>query len=163
MIIMLNVRVRGVDTTIRDIARCSDELHDGARNGVNNAAKYLMEKIVAKFGVYQLTGGDPKGYGAWKKLKIETIMKKVKHGYSSAPLIMTGATKGSFSVKEGGIGRLAASVSSSSDALAYQVYGAPGANVPMRDPVRVTAKEEKDKCHDIVAEAIFKKIGGSIS
>jgi hypothetical protein len=147
---MLNVRVRGIDTAIRDLVRTQDDVYDEARAGINAAAKHLMEKIIEKFGKYNPTGGDPGGHGGWRKLKFETIKKKSNRGYSTAPLIMTGETKGSFSVKEGGAGRLAASVHSSSNVLAYHVYGAPGANVPMRDPVRVTAKEEKDACHDII-------------
>lgn len=155
---MLNVRIRGIDTAIRDLVRTEEDVYDEARRGINEAAEHLMGKIVEKIGKYNPTGGDPGGHGAWKKLKFQTVKKKLMHGYSSAPLIMTGGTKNSFSIKEGGVGRLAASVHSSSDVLAYHVYGAPSANVPMRDPARITAKEESDTCHKIIEDHIIKAI-----
>lgn len=152
---MLNVRVRGVDTTVRNLVKANENILDEAREGCEDAAEYLMGKIVDKFGTYQPTGGDPKGYGAWKKLSMETRFTKMrKYGFTDRPLIATGATKGSFSIKKAGKGRLAASVSSDSEVLKYHVYGAPRANVPMRDPARVTAKEEKDKCHEIIMKKV---------
>ncbi len=152
---MFNVRIRGVDRTLRNLASVSDEVHDSAKDGCNEAAKYLLEKVRAKFGVYQSTGGDPGGRGRWKKLSPDTMMKKIsKYGFSGKPLIATGKTVGSLKVKEGGVGRLAASVSADSDYLVHHVYGAPGANVPMRDPMRVTAVEERDACHEIIEKCI---------
>lgn len=152
---MLNVRVRGVDTAVRNLVRANEDILDEAREGCEDAAEYLMDKIIAKFGVYQPTGGDPKGYGAWRKLAMSTRFSKMRrYGFSDRPLIATGATKDSFSIKKAGKGRLAASVSSDSDTLKHHVYGAPRANVPMRDPARVTAKEEKDKCHDIIMKKV---------
>lgn len=156
---MFSVRIRGVDRTIRNLVNTHDNIEDGARDGCNAAAKYLLGKIRDKFGKYNPTGGDPGGHGSWKRLTPDTIWKKVrKYGHNSGPLIASGKTVGSLSVKEGGKGRLAASVSVSSDYIAYHVYGAPGANVPMRDPMRVTAKEEKDECHDIVEKYVMDAI-----
>jgi len=151
---MFKVRIRGVDRVIRNLASASDDVHDGARRGCNSAAEYLAKKIRAKFGKYNPTGGDPGGYGAWKRLKIATRIKKArKYGSGDNPLIATGETVGSITIVEGGVGRLAASVGLSGK-IAYHVYGAPGAGVPMRDPARVTAKEEKDQCHKIVEDYI---------
>jgi len=146
--------MRGIDTSLRSLIRSHDEIYDEARNGINHAAQHFLDKVVDKFGKYQSTGGDPNGYGSWKKLKYETIKKKILKGYPKSPLIMTGNTKDSFSVKMGGKGTLAASVSSDSDVLIYHIYGAPGANVPMRDPVRITAKEEMQACHDIIEKYV---------
>lgn len=150
-----NVRIRGVDRVIRNLVETNDGIYDSAREGCNEAARHLLTKIKEKFGKYNPTGGDPGGYGSWRKLSIGTRIKKMrKYGFSDKPLIATGKTVGSLSVKEGGKGRLAASVSVESDYIIHHVYGAPGANVPMRDPMRVTALEEKQACHDIVENYI---------
>lgn len=159
---MLKTRVRGVDTYIRDLAKLEYKTYDAAREGVIKAAEYLLEKVIAKIGVYQETGGPPKGHGRWKKLKWDTIQRKVrKYGKGGdRPLLASGALKDSFSVVEGGKGRLSASVGSDSEYLVHHVYGAPRANVPMRDPVRVTAVEEMDACHNIIEDKIMEEIGG---
>jgi hypothetical protein len=39
------------------------------------------------------------------------------------------------------------------------VYGAPRAGIPMRDPIRITAKEEMETCHKIIEDKIMKEIG----
>lgn len=150
---MFKVRIRGIDTYIRDLAKLSDKTFFAAEDGILKAAQHLLEKVKNKIGVYQPTGGDPGGYGRWKKLKFETIKKT-----GSRPLIYTGALKDSFSIIKGGKGRLSASVGSDSDYLIHHVYGAPGANVPMRDPIRITAKEEMEKCHDMIEKEIMKEI-----
>ena len=152
---MFNVRIRGIDAALRGLIRADDAIERFARQGVNKAAEHLMDKVIAKFGKYQPTGGDPKGYGGWRKLKFTTLKKKASKGQPMVPLIATGETVSSFSIKEGGRGRLAASVSSSSDHLVYHVYGVPGRNIPMRDPIRITAIEEKQACHDIIEEYVM--------
>lgn len=159
---MLKTRVRGVDTYIRDLAKLEYKTYDAAREGVIKAAEYLLKKVVAKIGVYQETGGPPKGHGRWKKLKWDTIQRKVrKYGKGGdRPLLASDALKDSFSVVEGGKGRLSASVGSDSEYLVHHVYGAPRANVPMRDPVRVTAVEEMDACHKIIEDKVMEEIGG---
>lgn len=154
-------RVRGVDTYIRDLAKINDETFKAARRGTVLAAEHLLEKVKSKIGVYQSTGGPPGGYGRWPRLKYETRLKKLrKYGVGDKPLLMKGedGLLGSFSVVEGGKGRLSASVGSSSPYLIHHVYGAPGANVPMRDPIRVTAKEEMEACHKIIEDEIMKEI-----
>lgn len=156
----IKFRVRGVDKYIRDLSKVSDESFMHARTGVEKAAEYLLEKVVSKIGVYQPTGGEPRGYGRWKKLKYETVSRKLRrYNVGDKPLLASGALKGSFSVIKGGKGRLSASVGSDSEYLVHHVYGAPGANVPMRDPIRITAIEELDECHKIIADEIIKKMG----
>ncbi len=155
---MISVRIRGIDTTIRKLVNTHDGIYDNTRDAINTAAAMLLERIKAKFGVYQSTGGDPGGYGSWQKLKYNTIKMKLQHGYPNKPLIMTGNTMNSFSIKEGGEGRLSASVSSSSKVLIHHIYGAPKAHVPMRDPARITAMECKQECHDMIEKAILDAI-----
>ena len=156
----IRFRVRGVDKYVRDLSKTSDEAFMHARTGVEKAAEYLLEKVISKIGVYQPTGGDPKGYGRWKKLKYETVVRKLRrYNVGDKPLLASGALKDSFSVIKGGKGRLSASVGSDSEYLVHHVYGAPGANVPMRDPIRITAIEELDECHKIIADEIIKKMG----
>lgn len=155
---MFSVRIRGIDRITRNIANINDETFDAAREGCNEAARHLLKKIKLKFGTYQSTGGAPKGHGPWPKLKIETRLKKMKkYGYADKPLIATGKAMSSLTIKEGGRGRLAASVSTEGY-IVHHVYGAPKANVPMRDPMRVTAVEEKDACRDIVNDYIQKAL-----
>ena len=154
-------RVRCVDTYIRDLAKTNDETFNAARRGVIMAAEHLLEKVKGKIGTYQPTGGPPSGYGRWPKLKYETRLKKLrKYGVGDKPLLMKGENGllGSFRVIKGGKGRLSASVGSDSEYLIHHVYGAPGANVPMRDPIRVTAMEERDTCHEIIENEIQKVI-----
>ena len=159
MAIEFKTRVRGIDTYIRDLAKLDSRTYSAARDGTVLAAEHLLQKVKDKIGVYQPTGGPPGGYGRWKKLKFETIKKKLKkYGVGDKPLYASGDLKESFSVVEGGRGRLSASVGSSSPYLIHHVYGAPGANVPMRDPIRVTAKEEMEACHKIIEDEIMKEI-----
>lgn len=157
----LKVRIRGIDTYIRDLAKIDHGTYDAARRGAVKAAQHLLEKVVAKIGKYQSTGGMMGGRGIWERLKEETIRKKLrKYNVGDKPLLASGDLKDSFSVVEGGRGRLSASVGSDSDYLIHHVYGAPGAHVPRRDPIRVTAVEEADTCHKIIEDEIMKEIDG---
>lgn len=157
----LKVRVRGVDTYVRDLAKIDHKTYNAAREGTIKAAKHLLEKVVAKIGVYQETGGPPKGHGRWKKLKYETVQRKVRRYGKGGdrPLLASGDLKESFKVVEGGKGRLSASVGSDSEYLIHHVYGAPRAGIPMRDPIRITATEEMEACHKIIEDEIMKEIG----
>lgn len=150
-----SVRIRGVDRTIRNLAKTSDAVLEAARAGCNEAGEHLLDAVKGKFGRYNSTGGPPGGYGSWPKLKYETKAKKLsKYGRDAGPLVASGKTVSSLHLKEAGKGRLAASVTADSSYLIHHVYGAPGANVPMRDPMRVTALEEKEACHKIILEHI---------
>lgn len=153
---MMKIRIHGIDSTIRDLAKTNDDTFDSARRGVKLSAEHLMEKIISKFGVYQKTGGD--NNGPWKKLAYETIKRKLRKGQPNKPLIATGNTMDSFSIKMGGKGRLSATVISSSETLIHHVYGAPNAGVPKRDPMLITADEERNVVHDIIIDEIWKEI-----
>lgn len=159
MAMEFKTRIRGIDTYIRDLAKTDDATFIAARRGIIKAAEHLLKVVKAKIGVYQSTGGAPGGYGRWPKLKWETRLKKLrKYNVGDKPLYASGDLKNSFSVVKGGKGRLSASVGSSSPYLIHHVYGAPGANVPMRDPIRITATEERDTCHEIIEDEIMKEI-----
>ena len=152
-------RVRGIDTYIRDLAKTNNDTFNAARRGVEKSAEHLLERVISKIGSYQPTGGDPGGYGRWKKLKYETIKKKIrKYGVGDNPLLASGSLRDSFRVIKGGKGRLSASVGSDSDYLVHHVYGAPGGHVPMRDPIKITAVEERDACHKIIEDEIMLEI-----
>ena len=157
------VRIRGIDTIIRDLAKIDQNTYYAARDGVNEAADYLLGVVRNKIGKYQPTGGDPGGSGRWKKLKWETVKRKaVKYGgKGDRPLLASTKLRDSFSVVEGGKGRLSASVGSDSQYLIHHVYGAPRAGVPMRDPIKITAIEEKDTCHEIIEDKIMEVINKS--
>lgn len=155
----MKVRIRGIDRYIRDLAKLDQQAYYAAEDGILKAAEYLLQKVIAKIGIYQPTGGEPGGYGRWKKLKHETIKKKIfKYGVGDKPLFASGALKESFTIVKGGKGRLSASVGSDSDYLIHHVYGAPKAHVPMRDPIRITAVEEMEECHKIIEDEIMKEI-----
>lgn len=147
----LKFRVRGVDRYIRDLAKIDQKTFDAAREGVIEAAEYLRDVVKEKIGTYQ---------PGWAKLKYETIKKKLRrYGVYEKPLYASGAMKDSIRVFKGGKGRLAASVGSDSPYLVHHVYGAPGAGVPQRDPIKVTAVEEMDMCHQIIEERIMRELG----
>ena len=137
------------------LAYTSDVTYNAARRGTILSAKHLMACIIDKFGKKNPTGGDPIGRGSWKALKYETRVRKVrKYGHDKGPLIASGKAKDSFTVIEGGANRLAASVGTDCNYLIHHIYGAPAANVPMRDPIRVTQEEEKQACRDIMVSEI---------
>lgn len=158
---LVKVRVRGIDSTIRDLARTDAEHMKAVRKGIVDAAEYLLEMMQRKFGVYQATGGT--GGGKWERLKYETNAKKLrKFGFSNKPLIATGSLKDSLTVLQsedilsGTKKTLAASVGSLDPKMIHHVYGAPRRNVPPRDLMLVTAVEEADACRDKIIDAIWK-------
>lgn len=155
---MVKVRIRGVDRYVRDLVADNEDLKRNAIKGVRKAAEYLLQVVKGKIGSYQSSGGGSLGFGPWPKLKFETIQRKLrKYGVGNKPLLGSGDLRDSFTVIEGGKGRISASVGSNDQKLVHHVYGAPGAGVPKRDPILVTANEERDKCHDIIIKEIMKK------
>lgn len=146
------VRIKGIDQFIRGLAKTNDATERAAVRGIMKSAEHLKQKVEEKFGVYQSTGGT--NGGAWQKLKYETIARKLRKGYGNKPLIETGAMKGSIKIIPGGKGRLAARVGSDDPKMVHHVYGAPGSGVPKRDPIIVTAEEQRNACHDIIEQEI---------
>lgn len=153
----LKVRVRGVDKALRTLANTNEQTRRAAYEGVSEAADYLKDIIQEKIGKYQSTGGD--GGGAWAKLKVDTIFRKMKkYGVGDKPLLASGALRDSFYVKKGGEGTISASVASKDPKLVYHIEG--NSRLPKRDPMIVTAIEEMDMCHDIIEDAINKVYSG---
>lgn len=153
---MVKIRIRGINQVTRSLSYASDLTYQAARRGTVKAAKYLLQKILAKFGHYQSTGGP--GGGPWPQLKFETIKKKLlKYGVGNKPLIASGQMSNSsnWTVVEGGTGRLAASVGTDDEKILNHIYGAPHAHIPQRDPCRVTAVEEMDKCRQIITDEVI--------
>lgn len=176
----VKVRLKGIDTTVRDLASISDKMHSNVRMGINDAAKFLMRQIKAKFGVYQPTGGE--GNGPWKKLSWVTQFRKMKmYGFKDKPLIASGKMRDSFYVKEGGAGTLSASIASTDPKLIFHIYGTRSrryatptyskkargygeevshgsGGVPPRDPMLVTAEECRDECSEIIKQVVYDAI-----
>lgn len=158
---VVKVRVRGVDTTIRDLVRQKEELRSNAQRGVKEAAGYLMQIMIEKMGSYQSTGGV--GGGPWAKLKPDTKFTKMrKYGSSTAntPLVATGNMKNSFGVIGATTTKgIAASVTNTDPKMIYHIYGSPKMGLPPRDVMLITAIEETDMTHDIIMDEVLKGIG----
>lgn len=139
---MVKTKVSGVDALIRDFDRKKSDIEDAITQGTDDAAEYLMEKIADKFGRYQ---------PGWAPLKPDTIRKK---GFDE-PLIETTDMMFSFYKQIAARTRKhVVWILSDDPKLPWHMSGIPKINLPKRDPVRPTAKEENDKCLEIIAEAV---------
>lgn len=145
----VRVHVSGVDAIIRNFDRRIQGMEDALDEGCTEAAEYLKECIEDKFGVYQ------KG---WKPLKYETRIKKKRKGNganSNKPLVDYGDMMFSFEIDTSNRTRKhTIAVTSDDERLIHHIYGAPGAGVPKRDPVRPTVKEERENCLKILIEKV---------
>lgn len=146
---MITVKVRGVDAVVRSFDRKKESIEQALSEGTEEAGDYLIERIEDKFGVYQ---------PGWAKLKYETIARKRRRGAGSnanKPLIEFGDMMFSFFKKTSAKTRKhIVHISSDDPKLIHHMYGAPAKNVPKRDPVRPTIKEENDKCLEIIKDAV---------
>lgn len=146
---MITVKVRGVDAVVRSFDRKKEGIEQALSEGTEEAGDYLIERIEDKFGVYQ---------PGWAKLKYETIARKRRRGAGSnanKPLIEFGDMMFSFFKKTSAKTRKhIVHISSNDPKLIHHMYGAPAKNVPKRDPVRPTIKEENDKCLEIIKDAV---------
>lgn len=139
---MVRVHIVGVDATVRKLRALSDNVEDALDEGCEEAAEELCDAITEKFGRYQ---------PGWKHLSPETIRKK---GHDE-PLIDTGDMMFSFKTKTSNRTRKhTVTVYSDDKKLPYHVYGAPSANVPRRDPVRPTTREERENCINIIKRKV---------
>lgn len=145
----IRVHVSGIDATIRNFNRRIEGMEEALDEGCTEAAEYLKECIEDKFGVYQ------KG---WKRLKPETIKKKSLKGNganAAKPLVDYGDMMFSFDIDTSNrTRRHTVAVTSDDERLIHHIYGAPGAGVPKRDPVRPTVKEERETCIDILVKKV---------
>ena len=141
---MIKVRIKGVDAVVRSYDRKKEGIEEALTEGTEEAADYLIECIEDKFGVYQ---------PGWEKLKPETIFKKAMN--KTKPLDEFGDMMFSFDKRTSAKTRKhVVHVTSDDPKLIHHMYGAPGANVPKRDPVRPTVKEENDTCLDMIKDAV---------
>lgn len=146
---MIRVRVSGIDKTIREYDRRREDIEQALTDGTEEAGDYLIECIENKFGTYQ---------PGWEKLKMETIKRKVRRGAGSnatRPLIEFGDMMFSFFKRTSAKTRKhVVHILSDDPKILHHIYGAPGANVPKRDPVRPTVREENDKCLEMIRDAV---------
>lgn len=146
---MIKVRLSGVDATVRLFDRTRDDIEEALYEGTEEAGEYLKECIENKFGVYQ---------PGWAKLKYETIRRKRRRGFGGnamKPLVESGDMMFSFNVVTSAKTRKhVVHITSDDPKLIHHIYGAPAQNVPKRDPVRPTIKEENEKCLNIIKDAV---------
>lgn len=149
VVIMIRTHVSGIDAVIRNFDRRIDGMEEALDEGCIEAAEYLQECIENKFGVYQ---------SGWKRLKPETIKKKSLKGNgsnASKPLVDYGDMMFSFYIDTSNRSRKhTVAVKSDDERLVHHIYGAPSAGVPRRDPVRPTAKEERENCIEILVKKV---------
>lgn len=140
---MIKVHVSGVDRVVKELRELGGNIEDALDEACTEAAEHLRDSISDKFGYYQ---------DGWDQLKPDTINHK---GGSDEPLIESGDMMFSFEIETSNSTRKhTATVYSEDEKLLHHVYGAPNANVPMRDPVRPTTKEEKDECIKIIKNKV---------
>lgn len=149
VIVMIEVKVTGVDKTIRSFDRKQKSIENALTEGTEEAGEYLIECIQDKFGHYQ---------PGWARLKIDTIKRKLRRGAGAnadKPLIEFGDMMFSFYTKLSARTRKhMVHILSDDPKLPYHMYGVPSKNLPKRDPVRPTVKEENDKCLEIIKDAV---------
>ena len=145
----IRVYVSGMDAVIRNFDRRIDGMEEALDEGCIEAAEYLQECVENKFGTYQR---------GWKPLQYLTRRKKRVKGNginSNKPLVDYGDMMFSFYIDTSNRSRKhTVAVKSDDERLVHHVYGAPGANVPKRDPVRPTAKEERENCIKILVDKV---------
>lgn len=140
-----------MDALVRSFDRKKQGIEDALTKGTEEAGDYLIEQIEDKFGEYQ---------PGWAKLKYETIIRKKRRGAganASKPLIEFGDMMFSFYKKTSARTRShIVHIMSDDPKILHHMYGVPQVNLPKRDPVRPTVKEENDKCLDIIRDFVKK-------
>ena len=150
---MITVKIKGVDATVRSFNRKKDGIEDALTEGTEDAADYLIEKIEDKFGHYQ---------AGWDKLKDDTIRKEQSMGYGSnanKPLVMSADMMFSFDKKTSAKTRKhVVWITNDDPKLPWHMNGVPSKNIPKRDPVRPTMREENEHALDIIKNAVRRVI-----
>lgn len=149
----IRFHVSGVDEVVRNFDRRIKGMDKALDKGCTESAEYLIERIEDKFGKYQ---------PGWAQLKYETIKKKIRKGNganANKPLVDFGDMMFSFYIDiRNRTRRHTVAVKSDDERLLHHIYGAPSANVPKRDPVRPTVKEEREECLRILEEEVKEAI-----
>lgn len=150
----ITVKVQGMDAFIREFNRKIDGMDDALTEGTEDAADYLIEKMQDKFGVYQ---------PGWAKLKYETVVRERKWGFganASRPLVMSGDMMFAFDKSTHRVSRKhVVWITNDDPKMPWHMYGVPKFNIPARDPIRPTMKEEHDKVFDIIREKVNETFG----
>lgn len=145
----MRVHVTGIDELIRKFDRLQDGVEEALDIGCQDAAEYLQERIEDKFGTYQ---------NGWKPLKYITIYRKRRKGNganANKPLVDFGDMMFSFyTVITNRTRKHTVTIKSDDPKILYHMYGARKSGLPKRDPVRPTVAEEREKCHDIIRDAV---------
>ena len=153
---MVTVKVVGVDAVVRSFDRKKRGMEEALDDATEEAGDYLIEKIQDKFGHYQ---------SGWKQLKYETVVRERKMGFganATKPLVMSADMMFSFDKKTSVKTRKhVVHITSDDPKLQYHMYGAPGAGVPKRDPVRPTIREENEHALNIIKNAVRRVISRS--
>ena len=148
------VHVSGIDATVRMFDRAIEGMDEALDEGCQEAAEYLQECVENKFGEYQ---------PGWKPLAYITRRKKVLKGNganSNKPLVDYGDMMFSLETRTSNRTRKhTVAVVSTDEKIIHHVYGAPAANVPKRDPMRPTAKEEREECIQMVIDKVKEVMG----
>lgn len=148
-VILIRVHVSGIDSVIRNFDRRIEGMDEALDEGCIEAAEYLQECIEDKFGVYQ---------HGWEPLEYITRIKKRRKGNASnsnKPLVDYGDMMFSFDIDTSNRTRKhTVAVTSDDERLPYHVYGVWLTNVPKRDPVRPTVKEERETCIEILINKV---------
>lgn len=146
---MIKVRVSGVDDVVRSYNRRKAGIEQALTEGTEEAGDYLIECIEDKFGTYQ---------SGWKPLKYETIVKERRMGFggnATKPLVMSADMMFSFYKQISAKTRKhVVWIMSDDPKLPWHMYGVSSRNIPKRDPVRPTVKEENETCLDIIRDAV---------
>ena len=150
---MITVKIKGVDATVRSFNRKKDGIEDALTEGTEEAADYLIEKIEDKFGHYQ---------SRWAQLKDDTIRKEQAMGYgsnASKPLVMSADMMFSFDkILSRKTRKHVVWITNDDPKLPWHMNGVPSKNIPKRDPVRPTMREENEHALDIIKNAVRRVI-----
>lgn len=146
---MVTVKVTGVDAVVRSFDRKKEGVEDALDRGTEEAADYLIEKIQDKFGHYQ---------DGWQQLKYETIVKERKAGYganASKPLVMSADMMFAFDkILSRKTRKHVVWITNDDEKMPWHMNGVSSRNIPKRDPIKPTMKEENENAIKIIIEAV---------
>lgn len=146
---MIKVRLSGVDEVVRSYNRKKAGIEQALTDGTEEAGDYLIECIEDKFGTYQ---------PGWEQLKYETTVKERRLGFganATKPLVMSADMMFSFYKQISAKTRKhVVWIMSDDPKLPWHMYGVRSSNIPKRDPVRPTIKEETERCLEIIRDAV---------
>lgn len=151
---MVTVKVTGVDAVVRSFDRKKRGMEEALDDATEEAGDYLIEKIQDKFGHYQ---------SGWKQLKYETVVRERKMGFgvnATKPLVMSADMMFAFDkILSRKTRKHVVWITNDDPKLPWHMNGVPSKNIPKRDPVRPTMKEENENAIKIIIDAVKKVFG----